>query len=1070
MKMAIQIIVACAALLLGLPTEADWTMYFDVKVANYTGDRELIAHVFANFPRFMCEDPVRLQVKMNDDETTHLTRELFSIDNVKNHFPCVNVNHSDSVCENFQVRYCCPGGHGAKWCLIDEELEHHPPEKIYSIAIRENTKVDKEVWRIPFDDILGSGETSIHDVAITVDIVHGNKNNRFSVSENNSSVILTSLLDADILSLYSLVIQLTFTNGSVWPLHLNIEVTDVHGWPLVYNTTCETTSQIDNGVSPLQPFQIRIHGLSTTTLISHYDDAHLILNNSECNVQGFGHAAQKVHGYDIQRLEIKYKFEEGSNTFQFDFAILQNDDPVIEQLGITYDKTTAYPFRFMGRGVNSHGQTKLTARIQVRDSGKELIQFNTPVELKVLGCPQSKYGSRCQYKCDCKNRAACHMWNGACKCKDGWRGPACDIPMKAIAILDSIEIVEDPTPMYSEIQLFCSVTNMNVESVVWKLNKTILGESETRVLKGTFDFDSLYVLSIRNLTQEDSGLYKCILSGNEGTVESNDFKLRVKGCKPNTWGENCNRWCDCVNAFNCTQDEGCVCKAGWVGRHCDLDIQPPKIHDCPNDITEHSDSDGTAIVTWDTPNVTDNAGPPSISSNYISGQEFYIGSTVVAFNISDGSNHVYCSFTVTVLDVTPPQIRCPPDGKFYTDAGSDVTVVNWTLPTVSDNSNHFALSSSSSPGDKLSTGSYVIAYNASDPSGNTDSCSFRINVQGAPSTTNRLIIIMSITAGIIFITALVTIYFTCGRKTRRKSLYVPLYDVLSLPEMIPKIDLIDLIVLQQIGQGEFSQVKSGKLYNTKENVQDVAVKILKGNNMEAQYTFREECERLNDLKGHTNIIQLIGVVVESGKKYIVTELMDSDLLNILTDLNMTGVVNLITDRRFVKYSLGIARALEHMEQMKIVHRDIAARNILISHEDVAKVGDFGFARDVYQTGEYHRHQGRPGRFPTRWMAPESLQDGIYTYKSDIWSYGILLWEIANLGATPKYPDVDDVNAKTLSDHLLRGCRLPRSRNCSIEIFRLMSRCWYSQARDRCSANVIAEELQYMNADRGYFFV
>ncbi|XP_070565486.1 fibroblast growth factor receptor-like [Ptychodera flava] len=950
-----QIIVVYLTLLLGIPTGADWTMYFDVKVANYTGDRELIAHVFEKFPRFMCEDPVRMQVKMYDSESTHLTRGLFSTDSAQDGFLCLNVNHSNSVCENYQVRYCCPGGHGAKWCLIDEELQHHPPEKIYSIAIRENTKVDEEVWRIPFDDILGSGETSIHDVAIAVDIVHGNKNNRFSVSENNSSVILASLLDADILSLYSLVIHLTFTNG----------------------------------VSPLQPFQILMHGLSTTTLISHYNDAGLLLNNSECNVQGFGAASRKFNEYDFQELEIKFK-SEGSNTFHFDYTILQNDDPVIQQLGITYNIIGDYLFCFMVRGVNSHGQTKFTFEIRVRDSGKVLIQLNTPIEVKALGCPQSRYGARCQYKCDCKTGAACHMWNGACKCKDGWRGPACDIPMKANAILDSQEIVEDPTPMYSEIQLLCSVTNMDVESVVWKLNQTILRKPQTRILNGIFDDDSLYVLSIRNLTQEDSGLYKCILSGNQGTVESNDFKLRVKGCKPNTWGENCDRWCDCVNAFNCTQDEGCVCEAGWVGRHCHLDIQPPKIHDCPNDITVSSDSDGIAFVTWISPNVTDNAGPPSISSNYISGQEFYIGSTVVAFNVSDGYNHVYCSFTVTVL--------------------------------------------------------------------------------GAPSTTNRLMIIMLITAGIIFITALVTIYFICGRKTRRNPLYVPLHDVLLLPEMIPKIDLIDLIVLQQIGQGEFSQVKSGKLYNTKENAQDVAIKILKGNNMEAQYTFREECERLNDLKGHQNIIQLIGVVVESGKKYIVTELMDSDLLNVLTALNMTGVVNLITDRRFVKFSLGIARALEHMEKMKIVHRDIAARNILISHEDIAKVGDFGFARDVYQMGEYHRYQRRPGRFPTRWMAPESLQDKIYTSKSDIWSYGILMWEIANLGASPNYPDVDDVNAKTLSDHLLQGCRLPRSRNCSVEIFRLMNRCWYNQARDRCSAGVIAEELsQYVDADRGFFF-
>ncbi|XP_070562687.1 fibroblast growth factor receptor 1-like [Ptychodera flava] len=608
-----------------------------------------------------------------------------------------------------------------------------------------------------------------------------------------------------------------------------------------------------------------------------------------------------------------------------------------------------------------------------------------------------------------------------------------------------------------------------VDNVVWKLNETIVEVHPVRILSQVLVFDSLYGLSIRNLTREDSGVYKCIAYGVGDPAESNDFTLRVEGCKSNMWGENCDRFCDCINAVSCLQNKGCVCKEGWGGKECHLDIQEPEIHDCPDNITVQSGSDGTAIVSWNVPNVTDNAGPPSIISNYISGDVFYIGKTAVVFNVSDGVNHVYCSFSVRVIDVESPQIRCPPDMKFYTEENNGYAVVNWTLPTVSDNSKHLKLSSSHSPGERLSTGNYIIVYNASDPSGNTDNCSFQISVLGTPSTKRWLIALLSTTAGILFIAACIAVYLIYRKKRPRNPLYVPLDDVLSLPEAIPKLHIKNLMVLQQIGQGEFSQVKSGKLYNDDENAQDVAIKIMKDNNVEAQYIFREECERLNDLRGYENIIQLIGVVMEPSKKYIVTELMASDLLNILTELNITGVVNIINDRQFVKYSLGIAHALEHMEQMKIVHRDIAARNILISHEDVAKVGDFGFARDVYQTGEYHRHQGRPGRFPTRWMAPESLQDGIYTYKSDIWSYGILLWEIANLGSPPKYPNADYVNVKTLHEHLLQGYRLPRSPDCSNEIFRLMSRCWYTRASERSSANAIVEELsQYINAERGYF--
>ncbi|XP_070565492.1 uncharacterized protein [Ptychodera flava] len=486
-----QVLVVYLTLLLGIPTGADWTMYFDIMDAEYKGDREMIAHVFDKFPRFMCEDPVRMQVKMNDGEMTHLTSELFSIDSVEKGFPCLNVNHSDSVCDNYQVRYCCPGGHGAKWCLTSEELDHHPVKENYSIEIRENTKVDETVWKIPYGDVQGNDNTLNDVVATSVEIMSGNEKNRFSVSENNTSVILAGLLDADILSWYSLVIYLTFTNGSLWPVYLNINITDVYDWPLVYNSTCETRARIKNDDSLLQPFQIRIHGVSTEKIIRHYEDTTLVLNNTECNILLFGKTSRILNGYDAKKLQLKYHFEDGSNTFQADFAFLKDDDPAIKGYSSERDKKTFYLYYVVLRGINSHGPTKLTFEICMKDTGKLLYGWNRPIEYNVLGCPQSRYGARCQYECNCKNGASCHMWNGACKCQSGWWGPACDIPMKAIATLDTVVTVEEPTPLYSQMHFICSVTYMNVKSVIWKLNETVIREQPSRIETGTIDPDRL---------------------------------------------------------------------------------------------------------------------------------------------------------------------------------------------------------------------------------------------------------------------------------------------------------------------------------------------------------------------------------------------------------------------------------------------------------------------------------------------------------------------------------------------------------------------------------------------------
>uniref|UniRef100_A0A3Q2DKZ1 Vascular endothelial growth factor receptor 3 n=1 Tax=Cyprinodon variegatus TaxID=28743 RepID=A0A3Q2DKZ1_CYPVA len=177
----------------------------------------------------------------------------------------------------------------------------------------------------------------------------------------------------------------------------------------------------------------------------------------------------------------------------------------------------------------------------------------------------------------------------------------------------------------------------------------------------------------------------------------------------------------------------------------------------------------------------------------------------------------------------------------------------------------------------------------------------------------------------------------------------------------------------------------------------------------------------------------------------------------------------LTIEDLICYSFQVARGMEFLASRKCIHRDLAARNILLSENNVVKICDFGLARDIYKDPDYVRKGN--ARLPLKWMAPESIFDKVYTSQSDVWSFGVLLWEIFSLGASP-YPGVqiDEDFCKRLKD----GVRMRAPETASPEIYGIMLACWQGEPKERPTfpalVQILGDLLQDNNLPDGKDYI
>ncbi|XP_077580666.1 ephrin type-B receptor 3-like isoform X1 [Stigmatopora nigra] len=374
------------------------------------------------------------------------------------------------------------------------------------------------------------------------------------------------------------------------------------------------------------------------------------------------------------------------------------------------------------------------------------------------------------------------------------------------------------------------------------------------------------------------------------------------------------------------------------------------------------------------------------------------------------------------------------------------------------------------------------------------------------STRDRLpLVVGSASAGLALVLALVAVAVVCLKKRRGGSeleyteklqqyispgvkVYIDPFTYEdpndAVHEFAKEIDISCIKIEEVIGAGEFGEVCRGRLKQAGRREMVVAIKTLKAGYTERQRRdFLAEASIMGQFE-HPNVIRLEGVLTRSCPVLIITEFMENGALDSFLRLN---------DGRFTVTQLvgmlrGMAAGMKYLSDMNYVHRDLAARNILVNSNLVCKVSDFGLSRflddtsaDPTYTSSLVRRRGRRlgvdpwrawtkcwaglsqgGKIPIRWTAPEAIAFRKFTSASDVWSYGIVMWEVVSYGERP-YWDMSNQDVMTAVE---QDYRLPPPMDCPMVLHQLMLECWMKERNLRPKFSRIVNTLDKLLRNAG----
>ncbi|KAK3612663.1 hypothetical protein CHS0354_042191 [Potamilus streckersoni] len=349
-----------------------------------------------------------------------------------------------------------------------------------------------------------------------------------------------------------------------------------------------------------------------------------------------------------------------------------------------------------------------------------------------------------------------------------------------------------------------------------------------------------------------------------------------------------------------------------------------------------------------------------------------------------------------------------------------------------------------------------------------------------PQTKRYLVPVLVVFIVLLVLALSITVIYFLFIRPKRLDLVSRLYRLttrMEIPEVEPhayeqvqlgpwdilKSDLI--LTNEKLGHGQFGQVRKGYVKIIGDHQIPVAVKSLKANSFEKDKTdFMNELFILKKVGKHPNVVCLVGSCCIGGTLYVAMEYaMMGDLRTYLRRSRKSKKNLYVNYKTFcplpqtvlLKFALDVAWGMAHLAERQIIHRDLAARNILLDENLVAKVADFGLSKneDMYVKTSHTR-------VPVRWLALESLFSNTYSTQSDVWSYGILLWEIVTFGGTPYH----GMETRQFINMLKQGYRLRRPRYCDGALYAMMLQCWIERPESRPSFADICSRLQRMLED------
>ncbi|XP_064605650.1 fibroblast growth factor receptor 3-like [Liolophura sinensis] len=575
---------------------------------------------------------------------------------------------------------------------------------------------------------------------------------------------------------------------------------------------------------------------------------------------------------------------------------------------------------------------------------------------------------------------------------------------------------------------------------------------------------TVVIVNVAQVNASNVGLYHCFAKHDlfdEKTAININITISVNGCPEGSWGLHCDQSCRCMHGGTChSWDGSCRCGKSWKGLFCEQ--ENPHVEAVANtDFVYVGDTFNLSCLTY-VLNISE-----SNFTWFFQNERLYSGvSSIIISKVNDDHKGEYTCTAVTS------------DGEVFSDTVV-ITIIGCRPGKYGKNCDKQCECQNNGTCDRYGTcicsdgssGTWCNETDCGNRSTSLKNCS-----DGTDLAPNVGFVVGWTIGGVVLLTTIIImlvlflkrqqpclrITYTSESSTIEE--YLRSKDVSELVKDKGQLRTSDLGVLwshwgldesclfvgTQLAEGCFSTVYDGHFMQVGK-MYSVAVKILKDEKDEVAWrNFMGEFEILSHVCKHSNIVQMVGLCTKNIFSKVVTCL-------ILENMAAGSLYALLLENRkpktahyqlqshdYVRIVLDIIRGMTYLEKLRYVHRDLAARNVLLNESLVAKISDFGLARDAYSTGEYHQATGRRKALPWKWMAYESIKDNLYTPKSDVWSFGVLLWEISTLGACP-YPGVSN---EELLAHLDKGCRPEKSPSCSKVWYEAMKICWVVDADAR----------------------